>query len=68
MDDQSFSDPAHAAAMVVAGEDFLAQAAEAGAAAARVAGPAPAAAKEPQAAAGAAERDLGVGGHGLPIL
>ena len=30
MDDQGFSGPAHAATMVIAGQDFLAQAAEAG--------------------------------------
>ena len=67
MDDQPFSGPAHAAAMVVAGQYFLAQAAEAGAgaAAAPVAGQAPPPAKQLEAAAGAAERDLRVEGHGV---
>ena len=67
MDDQPFSGPAHAAAMVVAGQYFLAQAAEAGAGAAPapVAGQAPPPAKQLEAAAGAAERDLRVEGHGV---
>ena len=65
MDDEPFQGPADAATVLVAGQDFLAAAAEAGAgaAAAPVAGPTPAAVKQLEAAAGAAERDLGVGGH-----
>ena len=63
MDDEPFQGPADAATVLVAGQDFLAAAAEAGAgaAAAPVAGPTPAAVKQLEAAAGAAERDLGVG-------
>ena len=67
MDDQRFSGPAHAATMVVADQDSLAQAAEAAAraAAALVASPTPPPAKESQTPAGAAERDLRVEGHRL---
>ena len=65
MDHKPFSGPADAAAMVVAGQDFLAQAAEAGAGAAPapVAGPTPPPVKESETPTGAAEGDLGVGGH-----
>ena len=63
MDDEPFQGPADAATVLVAGQDFLAAAAEAGAGAAPVAGPTPAAVKQLEAAAGAAERDLGVGRH-----
>ena len=69
--DEELGARADAATMVVAGQDFLAPAAEAGprAAAAPIAGSAPAlTTKEPEAPpAGAAERDLGVGGHGVSI-
>ena len=66
MDHKPFSGPADAAAMVVAGQDFLAPAAEAGAGAgaAPVASQAPPPAKQLEAAAGAAEGDLGVEEHG----
>ena len=63
MDHKPFSGPADAAAMVVAGQDFLAPAAEAGAA--RVASPAAAAAKQLETPAGAAEGDWGVGSIGV---
>ena len=65
MDHKPFSGPADAAAMVVAGQDFLAQAAEAGAGAAPapVAGPTPPPVKESETPTGAAEGDLGMGGH-----
>ena len=60
---------ADAATMVVAGQDFLPQTTEAGAraAAAAVAGLAPAPTKELAAPAGAAERDLGGGRHGVSL-
>ena len=69
MDHQPGAAPADAALLVVAGEDFLAQSPEAGpgAGAPLIASLTPAPAKQLAAAAGAAEGDLGVRGHRLPI-